>query len=176
MYNNIGEKIKGLAKSLALIGTIISVIIGINLIVKGSDSYYDGRVLIYTGIGVILVGTLVSWIWSWFMYGFGELIEKTAEIARNTAGSLSGSLTAKITTVEMTNAEKLKVLLEWKENDLISEEEFEIFKIRRPFLKAQELVDGNINERLLDLKNEFESGKITQQEYDYRRKALLDEW
>jgi uncharacterized membrane protein len=42
-------------------------------------------------------------------------------------------------------------------------------------LQEQELMIGDINERLLHLKNEFENGKITQQEYDYKRKGLLDE-
>jgi hypothetical protein len=31
------------------------------------------------------LGSLISWISSLALYGFGELIEKTAEIARNTA-------------------------------------------------------------------------------------------
>ncbi|MDR1328063.1 MAG: SHOCT domain-containing protein [Oscillospiraceae bacterium] len=124
MYNNIGEKIKGLAKVIAWIGIIVSVIAGLILIVEGSDSYYGGGILISVGIVVVVVGTLVSWIASWFMYGFGELIEKTAEIARNTAkGAFSGSITEK-----MEYDEKLKILLGLKENGLISEEEFAIKK------------------------------------------------
>ena len=46
-----------------------------------------GRVaLSYIGIGVLLFGIvfLSSWVGSFFMYGFGELIDKTCEIERNT--------------------------------------------------------------------------------------------
>ena len=58
------------------------------------------------------------------MYGFGELIEKTTEIARNTLKTAPpGSLM-----VKMENDEKLKTLMTWKENNLISEEEFKIKK------------------------------------------------
>jgi Na+-transporting methylmalonyl-CoA/oxaloacetate decarboxylase gamma subunit len=123
MYNNIGAKIKVLAKVIAWVGIICSVITGIGLII-------DGNYLTVIGICVILVGTLFFWISSWFMYGFGELIAKAAEIAKNiTTGASSGQLTAK-----MENAEKLKTLITWKEDDLISEEEFEI--------KKQALLDG----------------------------------
>ncbi|MDR1330170.1 MAG: hypothetical protein LBK23_11280 [Oscillospiraceae bacterium] len=83
MYNNIGAKIKGLAKSIAWIDIISSIIIGIVLIVKGVDD--EWYVLIGVGIGVMILGALAAWVSSWFMYGFGELIEKTAETAKNTA-------------------------------------------------------------------------------------------
>jgi hypothetical protein len=33
----------------------------------------------------MVVGGLASWIGSFFTYGFGELIEKTTEIANNTS-------------------------------------------------------------------------------------------
>ena len=39
-----------------------------------------------TGLGVMLGGFLVSWIMSWFLYGYGELIDKTSQIERNTRG------------------------------------------------------------------------------------------
>ncbi|MDR1328064.1 MAG: hypothetical protein LBK23_00480 [Oscillospiraceae bacterium] len=39
----------------------------------------------------------------------------------------------------------------------------------------QKLMTGNVDEQLTYLKNELAYCRITQQEYDYRRKALLDE-
>ena len=123
MYNNIGAKIKLLAKIVAWVGIIWSGIAGIIAIAQGLDMR-NGGALIATGLGIIIGGFLVSWISSWFLYGFGELIEKTTEIAKNTArGASSGSLTAK-----MENDEKMKTLISWRESNLISEEEFEIKK------------------------------------------------
>lgn len=79
MFTNIGDKIKSLAKVIAWIGIAGSVISGFVMINSGYG------VSIIMGIGVILGGSLISWISSWFLYGFGELIEKTTEIAWNTA-------------------------------------------------------------------------------------------
>lgn len=75
MYTNIGAKIKGLAKFIAYVGIAGSVITSFILI---------GGEAIGTGLGVLVGGSLISWIGSWFMYGFGELIEKTTDIAKNT--------------------------------------------------------------------------------------------
>lgn len=41
-------------------------------------------------------------------------------------------------------------------------------------LQEQEMIIGDLSTQLLYLKNEFESGKITQQDYDYKRKSLVD--
>ena len=93
MYANIGEKIKKVAVIVAIIGIICSIVIGIVLIVQaqgsGSSSYYgrsrgNDNILIFMGIATMILGSLVSWISSFFAYGFGELIVKTTEIAKNT--------------------------------------------------------------------------------------------
>ncbi len=74
MYNNIGEKIKALAKVLFWIIAIIYFILG----VISTDETNGASLLL------ILVGIPVAWIATWFTYGFGELIEKVTEIADNT--------------------------------------------------------------------------------------------
>ena len=87
MFNNIGGKIKTLANVVALVGIIGSIIGGIALILA-DDS------LIATGIIVLLGGSLLSWIGSFFTYGFGELIERTClieERSRNSSGFTGGS-------------------------------------------------------------------------------------
>ena len=79
-YNNIGGKIQGLAKFFFILGAIFSVIGGISTIAA-----FDGEALGFlTAIVVIIVGAIGSWIGSWMLYGFGELIVKTTEIAENT--------------------------------------------------------------------------------------------
>ena len=71
MYDYIGSKIKGLAQAMAFIGIFSSVIGGIVLIIKGFFGY---------GLLTIVVGALISWISTWLLYGFGELIETTQGI------------------------------------------------------------------------------------------------
>lgn len=80
MFKNIGGKIKGLAKVICYVGIAISVIAGIFMIGFGSSSY-NGDTMIVMGCVVMIVGSLVSWIDSFFAYGFGELIENITVIA-----------------------------------------------------------------------------------------------
>lgn len=89
MFDNIGSKIMKLAKVICWLGIIISVISGITIIAGGasvSRSYYGigagGSVL--AGILTIVLGSLLSWIGSFFTYGFGQLIENTDYIRLNT--------------------------------------------------------------------------------------------
>ena len=67
MFDDVGENIKGLAKVLCWIGIIASVIWGIMFIERD----------ILTGVLIAVIGSLVSWLSSFTLYGFGELIEKT---------------------------------------------------------------------------------------------------
>lgn len=76
MYDNIGGKIKGLAIAGFIIETILTVLLGIVLMVFDKD-------IILLGLLVIVVGPMVSWISSWLLYGFGELIENSSIIADN---------------------------------------------------------------------------------------------
>ena len=81
MFTNIGGKIKGLAKVICYVGIAISVVAGVSMIGLGSSSYYNGDTMAVMGCVVMIVGSLVSWIGSFFAYGFGELIENTTVIA-----------------------------------------------------------------------------------------------
>jgi len=84
MYSNIGSKIKGLAVVSAWVGIIASVIIGI-LIIQGSFSPYFNTIakgtVGFIGFLVIICGSLSSWVFSWVLYGFGDLIEEVKEIS-----------------------------------------------------------------------------------------------
>jgi energy-coupling factor transporter transmembrane protein EcfT len=86
MYKNIGSKIKLLAKILACIGIVLSISGGILMIINAETYYGDyDKVRLWSGIAIIVLGSLFSWLSSWFMYGFGELIETNVEIVKNTA-------------------------------------------------------------------------------------------
>ena len=76
MYDNIGAKIKILAIVIAVLGAISSLIGGIILFIND---------MVERGFIAIIGGVVLSWISTWVLYGFGELIIKTTEIADNTA-------------------------------------------------------------------------------------------
>ncbi|MCH4207262.1 MAG: hypothetical protein LKF79_02775 [Solobacterium sp.] len=72
LYNNIGSKICTLARVVAWIGIILSVIVG--LVTFATAGFFSGLM-------VIIIGALTSWISSMALYGFGHLILRTDEIA-----------------------------------------------------------------------------------------------
>ena len=73
MFNNIGETIKGLA--------VISSILGYILSFAGAI-YCWTHDIIFVGIVVLVVGCFFSWTCSALLYGFGELITQTTNIAK----------------------------------------------------------------------------------------------
>jgi ssDNA-binding Zn-finger/Zn-ribbon topoisomerase 1 len=68
MYDNIGGKIKGSAKIMFIVGAIVEVITGIVLLAT-DDS------LIFAGLLILFLGPILSWVSSWVLYAFGELVE-----------------------------------------------------------------------------------------------------
>lgn len=73
MFDNIGGKTKTLAKVLCWIGIIASLVFAI--VLWSQNSYRNPTVAL--GFGVLIGGALSSWIGSFFVYGFGELIDET---------------------------------------------------------------------------------------------------
>ncbi len=68
MFDNIGGKIKKLAKFICIVGIIISIITGIVMI----SSNMAGA-----GFLTMIVGALMSWVGTFVLYGFGELVENS---------------------------------------------------------------------------------------------------
>jgi hypothetical protein len=79
MWYDIGGKIKILAKIVFWVGIVGSIIIGLVYSLEHQSDHF----LIFVGVVLIFVGIFISLVSSWLIYGFGELIEKTAEIAYN---------------------------------------------------------------------------------------------
>ena len=77
MFDNIGGKIKTLAKVVCGIGMVVSIAYGLRTMDR---SWSDDRIL--SGVIVMAIGCLISWISVFILYGFGELIEKTSSIER----------------------------------------------------------------------------------------------
>lgn len=77
MFDNIGSKIKGLARVITWIGIVASVIAGI---AQMSMSHFSGG-LVFSGILTMVLGSLLAWVSSFIVYGFGELVENSAAVA-----------------------------------------------------------------------------------------------
>ena len=80
MFDNIGGKIKTLAKISTVIGSIASLLLGLIMLISSVIDYYNNW-MIASGLAVMIVGPLAFWIGSFILYGFGELIENTTVIA-----------------------------------------------------------------------------------------------
>ena len=87
MFSNIGGKIKKLAKAVCWIGIIFSCIAGIGVSVGLGSNALVGALV---GLLVAIIGSLLSWIGSFFMYGFGELVENSKIMAETLKLSDSG--------------------------------------------------------------------------------------
>lgn len=71
MFNNIGGKIKALAAVITWIGIIASFIAGF--------AVFKDNVLL--AILIIIIGSVISWVSAFVLYGFGHLIVKVDELA-----------------------------------------------------------------------------------------------
>ena len=87
MFNNIGGKIKGLAKFCAygcVICGVIIALIGLGNYIGKADYLEDAA---YNGLQMLKYGLItaaVGFVSAWPLYGFGELIEDVSMIAYNT--------------------------------------------------------------------------------------------
>jgi len=110
MFDNIGGKIKGLAKVLFWLQVIAAVIVGFVLV---GDT--EGLSLLFT-----LAGVPVASISAWFLYGFGEIIDKLCDIERNTRGGETKSeAQSKVDSERVNKIEKMR------SQGLITEEEYQ---------------------------------------------------
>ena len=130
MFQNIGPKLKNVAKILCWIGIVISVCIAIYFIVAGvqlNDDYYtrgSGNSLITTGILYLILGPLFSWLGSISMYGIGEAVENSKYVREKLDAASTEQTSSDTNTARkpgLSNAEALKQL---KEEGIITQEEY----------------------------------------------------
>lgn len=80
LFNNIGKKIKALAVKSFVILSLAAAITGIVLLaVEGNQD-----LILIIGLLLIFAAPIVILISSWLLYGFGEIVDKTCDIERNT--------------------------------------------------------------------------------------------
>lgn len=114
MFDNIGGKIKTLTKVLMWISISVFFIYGIVLI-------FDNEVL--KGFLVMVVGFLGSWLSSFFLYGFGQLIENSDNLVKNTERqNLKEDYREWKNDGLITEEEEYK---KWRDEGLITEEEYQ---------------------------------------------------
>lgn len=80
MFDNIGKKIKIITKVFVWIGIVGSIIAGFALLIISAEDAKKSGSFVWLGLFYLIAGPIISWIAGFFMYGFGELIEKTCDI------------------------------------------------------------------------------------------------
>ena len=109
MYDNIGSKIKTLAKASFAIVAIASIVGGLALL-DGTDGW---------SLVLVFVGPLMAWISSLALYGFGELIETVSNIEQSV---VRNKASAKVqTNAETARNDRLEKL---RAQGLITDEEY----------------------------------------------------
>lgn len=87
-FGKIGKKIKGFAQVMFWLQAFGCIFAGIYIEVESWHAWEN-----VVGWVLILAGPIVTWISMWFLYGFGELIDKVSDIEKNTRGGISVSVT-----------------------------------------------------------------------------------
>lgn len=121
MFDNVGSKIKALASFFCWGGIIASVIGGI--IIGGIIVITLDEDLVWAGLAVIIIGSLLSWVSSFVLYGFGELVVNSAIIAGKEGKIVVGGQSGN-TVAPQNKSEKITALNNLKARGLISEEEY----------------------------------------------------
>ncbi|MBR4344026.1 MAG: hypothetical protein IKP88_15235 [Lachnospiraceae bacterium] len=78
MFDNIGTKIKNLAKTVCAVGMFFSILGGGALCFSALDR--DNVALFVLGILLAVAGCILSWVSVFYLYGFGEMVDKTCSI------------------------------------------------------------------------------------------------
>lgn len=112
MYSNIGEKIKLLTKILTVIFAVASVIGGIALIAVG---------ITLGGVLLIILAPILLCLFSFFMYAYGELVEKVCNIEK----AMYSSEGVKSQVKEEAQKENLDKYKKLRDEGLISENEYQ---------------------------------------------------
>ena len=84
MYGNIAGKIKTLAQVVAWLGIIGSVVSWLVLVARDED-------LLAAGLIIAVIGSLISWVSSFVLYGYGQLIENTDKLVELTRKNAEGA-------------------------------------------------------------------------------------
>lgn len=148
MFDNIGGKIKKLARIVCIIGIIASFIAGILLM--------NIRYTFEVGLAILLVGPLLSWIGSYFTYGFGQLIENTDKLVGNFNNNKKKNqmkLSDETPSVDM----ELDHIDDIYEKEAVTEEEYHTL----------------LKDKLASITNDYKKGKLSKKEYEKKKGDIM---
>ena len=131
MFNNVGGKLKTLAKVVAWIGMIASCMLGLGSIVLvriGVGAFIPIGFLM--GFLIMVIGFLISWLSSLGLYAFGELVENSAIIAGKSDVTKVQTATSVNQATRRSPKEARATLEQLRTNGLITEEEYQSKKIQ----------------------------------------------
>ncbi len=72
LYEDIGKKIKRMAIITFLCEMLVAIITGFVFLLEE----------FFAGLCIMVGGSLAAWVFSWFLYGFGELVDKVCDIKK----------------------------------------------------------------------------------------------
>lgn len=111
MFKSIGGKIKTLAGAITCIEIILSIVLGIILMTND---------LVLVGVLAILVGFLFSWVSTFILYGFGQMVENSDKLVAIERMKLDAKME------ELgTKADKADELAKWNKAGFLTDDEFE---------------------------------------------------
>lgn len=116
-FNDIGNKIKKIAEIYFKVMTVLYWIAAVVFIIVAIVE--DWGIWLLIALGSALLGPVLAWFSAVPLYGFGELITKTTEVARNTRGG-----EAKSEAQNMKDDERIAELEKLRAEGLITEEEY----------------------------------------------------
>ena len=106
MFDNIGNKLKTTAKALTVCGVLASIVHGIIMMVT-TETFES----IYLGLLICIIGSLLSWVSSFVLYGIGQLIVNTDILVNKLAPEYKETLGNEMNEENETNILKSK---DWK--------------------------------------------------------------
>lgn len=76
MFQNVGKKIKTLAKGIFWISGVGSIITGLVMLIFAPGAFFPQNVYTLLGLTTIITGPLSAYAGGILLYGFGELVDK----------------------------------------------------------------------------------------------------
>ena len=112
MFENVAGKLKSLAKVVLIIGIVMTMLIGFEVVMTDEDKFLLGAF-------IMVFGAIGTWIVSYVLYALGELLESTCEIRKKICGYNNGnSKYQPIGKCEICNKDKVE-LYRFKVNDTV---------------------------------------------------------
>lgn len=132
-YENIGDKVKKLAKWMFVVQAVVFLIGGLVLFIIGithkSWDYYEGDYsdpiweMVIGGLVLMIVAPILSFLSSWILYAFGHLVQTTEDNYKLNARQ-SCAAPKKSESQIRSDSERLKKIETLRSSGMISEEEY----------------------------------------------------